>query len=116
MNELPKNLSVFKLNEWLQGDLEKPILVDVREDKELQIAPFPFAYTHLPLSRSSDWINDLSEYLPVQKPIVVFCHAGVRSWNFGSWLINESWDGEIWNLDGGIDAWSVNIDPSVPRY
>jgi rhodanese-related sulfurtransferase len=47
---------------------------------------------------------------------VVLCHAGVRSWQFGCWLMEAQGYGEVWNLQGGIDAWSVNVDPSVPRY
>ncbi len=116
MIRVPRNLSVFELNEWLQGDRKNPILVDVREDRELEVAPFPYVSIHLPLSKSSDWIHDLSQYLPLDQPIVVFCHAGVRSWNFSVWMIENSWEGEIWNLEGGIEAWSVNIDSKVPRY
>ena len=33
-----------------------------------------------------------------------------------SWLIEQGREGEVWNLEGGIDAWSVQVDPSVPRY
>ena len=48
--------------------------------------------------------------------MVVVCHAGVRSHHFGLWLLEQPWNLEVWNLDGGIDAWSVQVDPSVPRY
>ena len=49
-------------------------------------------------------------------PVVVICHAGVRSWQFGCWLLQQRPDLTVWNLEGGIDAWSVQVDPSVPRY
>jgi rhodanese-related sulfurtransferase len=47
---------------------------------------------------------------------VVICHAGVRSWHFGCWLLSRDPHRSVWNLSGGIDAWSVTVDPRVPRY
>jgi rhodanese-related sulfurtransferase len=46
----------------------------------------------------------------------VLCHAGIRSWQFASWLIDQQNYEQVWNLSGGIEAWSVEVDPSVPRY
>ena len=112
----PKILSVFQLQEWLQGDNTDPLIIDVREDNELEIASLPFNFIHLPLSRFSDWVNHWSEGIPKNQEIVVVCHAGIRSLKFGTWLIDNSWEGVVWNLDGGIDAWSVNIDSDIPRY
>ena len=112
----PKSLSAEKLNEWLKGATQKPILIDVREEQEIAIAPFPEQVIHLPLSQSQEWGKSLSTLIPNNKPIVVLCHAGIRSWQFSTWLIEQGWKEEIWNLDGGIDSWSINIDPSVPRY
>jgi rhodanese-related sulfurtransferase len=40
----------------------------------------------------------------------------VRSWHFACWLIEEHSFGSVWNVQGGIDAWSVDVDRSVPRY
>ena len=40
----------------------------------------------------------------------------VRSWQLGCWLLQERGYGEVWNLEGGIDAWSREVDPAVPRY
>ncbi len=116
MKAIPKQLSPSDLNHWLQKPNQHPLLIDVREENELKIAPFPFPVIHLPLSQSSDWIENLPELMPKAKNIVVLCHAGVRSWQFGSWLINQDWGYEVWNLNGGIDAWSSSVDPSVPRY
>ena len=116
MQSKPKNLSPEQLLDLLKKDIEKPLLVDVRESEELKIAPFPYQVVHMPLSTASLWMTNLSDYLSNNKTIVVICHAGVRSWNFGMWLIEQNWDSEIWNLEGGIDSWSVRIDSSVPRY
>ncbi len=114
--QIPKHLSVKDLHAWLQKDSLKPILVDVREDHELDIVSFPLPVVHLPLSRASLWAATLNEKLPHDQPIVVICHAGVRSWDFGIWLIEQGWAGQVWSLDGGIDAWSEAIDHSMPRY
>ena len=117
MNQtIPKSISAIDLHGWLQQKSLKPILVDVRENYELEIAPFPEAVVHLPLSESSDWMPTFKKQLSLTQPVVVICHAGLRSWNFGIWLIEQKCGCEVWNLSGGIDAWSVEIDPSVPRY
>lgn len=91
-------------------------LVDVREDEELAMARMREPVLHLPLSRSQDWIGQLETLLSRERPVVVICHAGVRSWHLGSWLIEAQGYEDVWNLMGGIDAWSVAVDPSVPRY
>lgn len=71
---------------------------------------------HLPLSRSQEWLDQIPELLDRQRPVVVLCHAGMRSWQFASWLIETQGFSDVWNLEGGIEAWSVEVDPSVPRY
>jgi rhodanese-related sulfurtransferase len=91
-------------------------LVDVREDQELAMARLPVPVEHLPLSRSSEWMEDVAVRLERDRPVVVLCHAGVRSWQFACWLIESQGYSEVWNLQGGIDAWSVSVDPSIPRY
>lgn len=91
-------------------------LVDVREDAELELAQLAHPVVHLPLSRSADWIGNLHQLLDHDRPIAVLCHAGVRSWQLGCWLIQEHGYGTVWNVQGGIDAWSVEVDPGVPRY
>ena len=91
-------------------------LVDVREPQELELAALDQPVIHLPLSRSQDWIDQIPALLDRQRPVVVLCHAGMRSWQFASWLIEAQGLSDVWNLEGGIEAWSVEVDPSVPRY
>ncbi len=91
-------------------------LVDVREDGELTLATLPYPVVHLPLSRSAEWMADLEQRLSRERPVAVLCHAGVRSWQFASWLIEQHGFRDVWNLAGGIDAWSLEVDDSVPRY
>ena len=113
----PGQLSTSDLHGWLQKDSSELLLIDVREDKELEIAPFPFPVMHLPLSQSSQWIGSLPNQLPRGNSLVVMCHAGIRSLDFATWLIHQEWMScNVWNLEGGIDAWSQEVDPTIPRY
>ncbi|MEB3333939.1 MAG: rhodanese-like domain-containing protein [Cyanobacteriota bacterium] len=91
-------------------------LVDVREAQELALARLPHPVNHLPLSRASEWMGEVALRLDRHQPVVVLCHAGVRSWRFGCWLLASQGFSDVWNLEGGIDAWSVCVDPTVPRY
>ncbi len=117
MNQkVPRNLSPQELFEWLKNDDSKPILIDVREDSELKIARFPSITLHMPLSNFEDWSNTLDQKISLDQPIVVICHSGIRSWNFATWLIEQDSRYEVCNLAGGIDAWSIEIDQSIPRY
>tara|TARA_Y100001968_G_scaffold248165_1_gene232695 strand:- start:17394 stop:17744 length:351 start_codon:yes stop_codon:yes gene_type:complete len=116
MNQLqPTQLSPQKLEKWLRSS-STPFIIDVREEEELAVANFSSPVLHLPLSQSERWISSLADHLPRDRSIVVLCHAGIRSWNFALWLLNQGLVDQIWNLDGGIDGWSINIDPSIPRY
>ena len=113
---LPKNISAEELEEWIGQEINQPLLVDVREDSELNVAQFPFPIVHLPLSKMTDWRQDLHKFIPINSEVVVMCHAGIRSFNFGSWLLEQKCGYKVWNLQGGIDAWSMSVDPAVPRY
>ena len=112
----PKTINALCLNEWFESDRENPIIVDVREKSELDIACFPKHFVHLPISKISyEYVQEsFSDFL--KKEIVVICHAGVRSYSFGLWLLENNLVREIWNLEGGIDGWSKYVNPEIPRY
>ena len=116
MGNYPKTLTAFELNEWFNSEEENPIIIDVREDSELEIACFRGEFLHLPISKvSAEYvktkISDLKD-----KKFVVLCHAGIRSYNFGQWALENNLVNEIWNLEEGIDGWSQYIDQTIPRY
>jgi rhodanese-related sulfurtransferase len=113
--QTPVSITARELQQRLSGG-EAIQLVDVREPMELELAPFPHPVIHLPLSSSSAWLPSLEQQLERDRPVAVLCHAGVRSWQFGCWLMEQQGYGQVWNLVGGIDAWSVQVDPTVPRY
>ena len=111
----PTPISARQLQQRLEAG-EPLQLVDVREAMELEMARLQAPVIHLPLSESERWIGALRELLDPEREVVVLCHAGVRSWQFGCWLMEAQGFPMVWNLQGGIDSWSVEVDPNVPRY
>ena len=59
----PKPISAIDLHQWLLKESDTPLLIDVREDEEVALAPFPMISLHLPLSQSSLWMGKLNKEL-----------------------------------------------------
>ncbi len=93
-------------------------LLDVREPSETAYCaihvPATARLMNIPMREVPARLGEVLEALG-QGPLVVYCHHGVRSLAVAEWLCERK-AGEIWNLSGGIDAWSVEVDPGVPRY
>jgi rhodanese-related sulfurtransferase len=89
---------------------ESPVILDVREAEEVALAPFPDA-VHIPMGDVPARISELDP----EREVVVVCHHGVRSAHVAGYLSSLGFE-RIFNLTGGIDAWSVGVDPTVPRY
>ncbi len=89
---------------------EPLLLLDVREPFELQLSRVDGAL-NIPMSQMAERWSEI----PRDRPVVVFCHTGVRSANLIDALREVGYTNLI-NLVGGIDAWSREVDPSVPRY
>jgi len=85
-------------------------LLDVREDWEYEIAHLPGS-THLPMQRVPAELGRLDP----TRPLVCICHHGVRSMQVAMFLSHRGFD-RIMNLDGGIDAWSRQVDPNCTAY
>jgi adenylyltransferase/sulfurtransferase len=85
-------------------------LVDVREPYEWRIARIDGARL-VPLSRFGAMLPEL---LP-EREIVLYCHHGPRSRTAAEFLVEQGF-GRVWNLTGGIDRWSAEVDPTVPTY
>jgi len=85
-------------------------LIDVREPFEYEIARIDGA-TLIPLGEITDRLDELSD----EQPIVVHCHSGKRSAQAVG-LLQQHGFTKVYNLEGGIDAWSDQIDPNVPKY
>src|SRR5580700_12109174 len=86
-------------------------LVDVREPEEYQICRIDGANL-IPMRQISQQLERLEE---ATAPLIVFCHHGVRSLNVVGWL-REQGLVDCQSMAGGIDAWSREVDSTVPRY
>src|SRR4051794_9492673 len=85
-------------------------LIDVREPEELAIASIPNARA-FPMSEAAAWID----HLPGDRELVIVCHHGMRSMQVARALAGRG-HGNVTNLTGGIDLWSIEVDSSIPRY
>lgn len=91
-----------------------PILIDVREPWEVALAPLRVDGIETRLMPMNSIPACFGELDPTQ-PVVCFCHHGVRSAQVVAFLERHGFEA-AYNLAGGIDAWSVQVDPRVPRY
>jgi rhodanese-related sulfurtransferase len=87
-----------------------PLVIDVRE-------PHEYAYAHIegaqlkPLGQIATWASDFDK----NAEIVLQCHSGSRSMYAAQFLQRLGFK-HVANLKGGIDSWSIQVDPTVPRY
>lgn len=94
------------------GTVSLPVVVlDVREPWEVEAAPLAGAVP-MPMG---DVPSRAHAELDPDRHIVTVCHHGVRSLSVAAWLRKEGFDGAQ-SLAGGVDAWALRIDPSMPRY
>ncbi|MBP6552760.1 MAG: sulfurtransferase [Vitreoscilla sp.] len=104
-----QTLSVTEFKTW-RDDNKDCVLLDVREDGEVAYANID-GHTHIAMNLIPLRHNEL----PDDKPIVVYCHHGMRSMQVALFLEHAGFS-DVYNLSGGIEAWSVQIDPGVARY
>ena len=88
---------------------EKFVLLDVRESHEVAHAKID-PHVHISVGALLEQQDELDK----STPIIVMCHTGVRSAHACQYLEPLGYD--VTNLEGGIEAWSQLVDPSVPRY
>lgn len=87
-------------------------LIDVREQEEFDICKLEQAEL-LPLSNFAE--TALKRLAGEKRPIILYCHHGMRSANATQWLMQKGFLNVI-NLTGGIDAWALTVEPEMPRY
>ena len=106
-----QSMTVINLHERMEGEV--PFLLDVRRANEEVICSIPG--TDLRVEHTQ--ILENLDSIPKDRDIVVYCRSGIRSMSAIAALATNGWKLEqLWNLDGGILAWSKEIDPSMPRY
>lgn len=89
---------------------DKLVLLDVREPWEHSLAKIEGSIL-IPLGTLPQSLDKLDR----QAEIIAYCHHGMRSADATGFLLQQGFT-NVKNLVGGIDAWSVQVDPSVPRY
>jgi rhodanese-related sulfurtransferase len=85
-------------------------VLDVREPEEVRIAALPNA-VHIPMNDIPGRIAELDR----DAQWVVMCHHGMRSAQVAMYLARRGFT-HVANLTGGIEEWSLTVDPTVPRY
>ncbi|UXH76468.1 rhodanese-like domain-containing protein [Roseateles amylovorans] len=98
----------------LAGQQPQALLLDVREPWEVALARIEvpgLAWLHVPMGDIPARMQELEP----EQPVAVYCHHGMRSLQVVAFLSRQGFD-VVYNLAGGIDAWSREIDPTVPRY
>ena len=99
------------LKSWLDDAARTPpVVLDVREDWEVARCCLP-GTVHIPMAR----IPEQAAQLDPGAETVVYCHHGGRSAQVGFYLERMGFK-RVYNLTGGINAWSLQVDPGVPRY
>ncbi len=110
-------LSVQEVAQKLGND-EEFILLDVREAHELLRANLGDDVLAAPLSQlAQQGPEALPDVVLADKDaeIVVMCHHGNRSAQVTAWLRQQGWT-NVYNMDGGIDAYAIAVDSAVGRY
>ncbi|HEY9103681.1 rhodanese-like domain-containing protein [Chitinimonas sp.] len=106
-----KQLAPQELATWLADPAAaKPLLLDVREDWE-------YALCHIAGSKHQPMQTIPGSYgeLDADRPTVVICHHGMRSYQVAAFLERAGFD-DVYNLAGGVAAWADAVDPAMARY
>ena len=107
----PAQLSDWAAQHTSTGPL---IVLDVREPNELERASVKadgFELVHIPMGVIPPRLGELDP----SRPVACLCHHGARSMRVAAFLEYQGFQ-HIANISGGINAWSNQLDPTVPRY
>jgi rhodanese-related sulfurtransferase len=100
---------------WAADAGARPLLVDVREPWEVRTAslspPEDFDVVTIPMNEIPARVQGLDP----GRPVACLCHHGARSFRVAMFLEQQGF-AKVANIAGGIDAWSQELDPGVPRY
>jgi len=89
---------------------DEVLFLDVREPYERELATIAPSL-HIPMAEVPARLAEI----PKDREVIVYCHGGSRSNMVAGFLSSRGWK-SVANLSGGIDAWSLEVDPTVPRY
>lgn len=111
MKSLTPSQALAFLEEYPQAS---PLILDVREPGEIALAsirPPGAELLCIPMHEIPLRLQEIDQ----QRPVLCLCHHGVRSAQVVAFLMHMGWP-NVYNVDGGIDAWSCSVDSSIPRY
>jgi adenylyltransferase/sulfurtransferase len=91
--------------------LNPPVILDVREAHELEISQLPYPFVHIPMGELAFRLGELD---PGQN-FVVLCRVGGRSGHVTRFLLGNGF-AQVRNIDGGVNRWAVEIDPTMSSY
>jgi adenylyltransferase/sulfurtransferase len=106
----PLEISVEETKRLLDETPDAVMLIDVREPFEVETCRIAGAES-IPMRQIPEHVGSL----PKDKHLLIHCHHGGRSLRVTEYLRANGYDA-VTNVAGGINAWSLQIDPSVPRY
>ena len=112
MAELPLESTPAQVKKMVDEDVPL-LIVDVREQQEYQICRIEGAEL-IPMNTIPQRLQYL-DGVADERVIVVHCHHGMRSLNVVTWLRQQGVT-NCTSMSGGIEQWSTQIDPAVPRY
>lgn len=107
-------ITVEQLAQRLAESPEKLQLIDVREEQEVAIAKIE-GFEILPLSEFAEWSEQITTRFDPNAETLVICHHGRRSAQMCQWLLTQGFT-NVKNVAGGIDAYSLRVDGSIPQY
>ena len=105
-----QQITPTKLMKRLDDAASPLLLLDIREPAERAHCQIDGSL-HIPMQQIPSRLAEL----PNDAEIVVYCHHGMRSMQVANFLDQRGYP-KVYNLLGGIDAWSTEVDPSVRRY
>jgi sulfur-carrier protein adenylyltransferase/sulfurtransferase len=103
-----REITPTELRDMLAGQ-EPPLLVDVREPVEADIAQIAGSLL-IPMGSLPQRLQEI----PKDRPVALYCHAGMRSAYAAEWLTRQGYD--ALSLAGGIDRWAMELEPAMRRY
>ncbi len=110
LRPMVEELTAPEVARRLRGEGAPVLLLDVREPFEREFARIEPSI-HIPMQEVPSRLGEIGR----DRQVVVYCHSGGRSAMVAGFLENHGFAGAA-NLVGGIDAWSRQVDPAVPRY
>ncbi len=116
MNPVIPQIRPAQLAAWLQASAPHgaPVVLDVREPIELQIAPVTpegFTLVAIPMGEITTRLAELDP----RQPTACLCHHGIRSHRVAAFLAAQGYE-HVVNIAGGVAAWSDELDPTVAQY